>query len=84
MPNVELKAVRKSYGVPVLHGVSDDISEGKFAILAGPSGCGESTLLLMIAGLEDASGGVIQIVRRPVIDFSLRPEFRSANTCWEL
>ena len=67
MANVELKAVRKTYGtLPVIHGVTVDIRDGEFVTLVGPSGCGKSTLLRMIAGLEDISGGQIQIGGRTV------------------
>ncbi|TVP75700.1 MAG: sn-glycerol-3-phosphate ABC transporter ATP-binding protein UgpC [Puniceicoccaceae bacterium] len=38
-----------------------EINEGEFMVLVGPSGCGKSTTLRMIAGLEDISGGTIQI-----------------------
>jgi len=34
---------------------------GRFTVLVGPSGCGKSTLLRTIAGLEEASGGTIEI-----------------------
>jgi multiple sugar transport system ATP-binding protein len=59
--------VRKIYGaVPVLHGVSVDIKNGEFVVLVGPSGCGESTLLRMIAGLEGISSGEIAIGGRVI------------------
>jgi ABC-type cobalamin/Fe3+-siderophores transport system ATPase subunit len=39
---------------------------GEFVVLVGPSDCGKSTLLRMIAGLEDISGGEIRIRDRVV------------------
>jgi iron(III) transport system ATP-binding protein len=41
--------------------VSFDVGDGEFYTLLGPSGCGKSTTLRCIAGLEDPSGGVIEL-----------------------
>ncbi|MBR7487250.1 ATP-binding cassette domain-containing protein, partial [Klebsiella pneumoniae] len=38
-----------------LHQVNIDIEDGEFAVFVGPSSCGKSTLLRMIAGLEEVS-----------------------------
>jgi len=38
-----------------------EIQDGEFIIFVGPSGCGKSTTLRMIAGLEEISGGEIEI-----------------------
>jgi multiple sugar transport system ATP-binding protein len=46
------------------------ISDGEFMVLVGPSGCGKTTALRMVAGLEEISGGVIQIGDRVVNDVS--------------
>src|SRR5690606_27035464 len=43
-----------------------DMAPGDFLVLVGPSGCGKSTLLNCIAGLEDISGGTIEIGGRDV------------------
>ena len=37
------------------------IGEGEFVVFGGPSSCGKSTLLRLIAGLEDLSSGTILI-----------------------
>ncbi|MBM3613108.1 MAG: ATP-binding cassette domain-containing protein, partial [Alphaproteobacteria bacterium] len=67
MAEVEIRALRKSYGsVAVVHGVDVDIADGQFVVLVGPSGCGKSTLLRMIAGLEGITGGTIRICGRVV------------------
>ncbi len=69
MASIEIRNVTKAYGnMPVLHGVSIDISDGEFVILVGPSGCGKSTLLRMIAGLESISSGDIVIGNAVVND----------------
>ena len=62
MVSVELKAVSKNWGgTPAVDGVTFTVGQGKLVALLGPSGCGKSTTLRLIAGLEDASSGVIAI-----------------------
>src|SRR2546428_1927578 len=67
MASVTLSAVRKSFGsTEVVHGVDVGVEDGEFCVLVGPSCCGKSTLLRMIAGLEEISGGRIAIGERVV------------------
>ncbi len=62
MASVEIENARKSYGSQeVIHGVSVAIHDGEFVVLVGPSSCGKSTLLRMIAGLEPITAGNIKI-----------------------
>ncbi len=42
-------------------GIDLEIQDGEFMVLVGPSGCGKSTTLRMIAGLEQISGGTVEI-----------------------
>ncbi len=46
---------------PVLGGVSLDIEENEFVVLLGRSGCGKTTLLNIVAGLEQASAGQVLV-----------------------
>jgi multiple sugar transport system ATP-binding protein len=58
MANIQLKAVRKSYGaVEVIKGIDLEIKKGEFMVFVGPSGCGKSTLLRLISGLESITSG---------------------------
>jgi multiple sugar transport system ATP-binding protein len=68
MAEVILQDVRKVYsnGFEAVRGVSLTVADGEFLVLVGPSGCGKSTTLRMVAGLEDATGGTIQIGGRVV------------------
>lgn len=62
MASVTFKELRKSYGdTEVVKGVDLEIEHGEFVVLLGSSGCGKSTTLRMLAGLEDISGGEIYI-----------------------
>ncbi len=63
MASLSLKGIEKVYPNG-FHAVKDfnlDIEDKEFIIFVGPSGCGKSTTLRMIAGLEDISGGTLEI-----------------------
>ena len=63
MANVKLTNVKKIYGknTVAVDNFNLDIADKEFIVFVGPSGCGKSTTLRMIAGLEDISGGTIEI-----------------------
>ena len=62
MSNVTLKNVVKRYGsVTAVNDLSIQIRDREFAVLVGSSGCGKTTALRMIAGLETATSGEIYI-----------------------
>jgi multiple sugar transport system ATP-binding protein len=62
MAPVSIRGLRKSYGtVEAVAGIDLEIADREFVVLVGASGCGKSTTLRMIAGLEEASGGEIWI-----------------------
>ena len=71
---VELKmqGVTKIYPTPsgdyvVLENLDLDIFQGEFVSIIGHSGCGKTTLLTMIAGLNDISGGRILLEGAPIV-----------------
>ena len=64
------KPGRKPNKVHVVKGVDLDIKEGEFLVLVGASGCGKSTTLRMVAGLEEITSGEIYIGDRLVNDVS--------------
>src|SRR6187551_3808583 len=70
MAQVILKDVSKSYDgqVNVVTDFNLEVEDGEFIVLVGPSGCGKSTTLRMVAGLEELTGGTIQIGDRVVND----------------
>ncbi len=61
-PDFELKAVSRSYGnEPALVEVSLTLVSGRHTACVGPSGGGKSTLLRLLAGLEEPSAGRVLI-----------------------
>ncbi|HDR00431.1 MAG TPA: ABC transporter ATP-binding protein [candidate division WOR-3 bacterium] len=52
--------------VRALENINLDIAPGSFVCLAGPTGCGKTTLLRIIAGLESPTAGGVTIGNRPV------------------
>ncbi|KZD11931.1 ABC transporter ATP-binding protein [Oceanibaculum pacificum] len=73
MAEVKLTQVNKRYGtVHAVHDVDLTVNDEEFVVLVGPSGCGKSTTLRMVAGLEEISGGTIEIGGRVVNDLPPR------------
>ena len=72
MPAVSLEAVTKVFqgGAVAVDDLSLEIDDGEFMILVGSSGCGKTTALRMIAGLETPTTGTIRIGERVVNDVS--------------
>src|SRR5216684_388565 len=72
MAQIILEHVEKAYagGVKAVNDLSLDVKDGEFMVFVGPSGCGKSTALRSIAGLEEITGGTIQIGDRVVNDLA--------------
>jgi multiple sugar transport system ATP-binding protein len=70
MAQVVLDKINKLYenGFHAVKDLSIDVADGEFLVLVGPSGCGTSTALRMVAGLEDISTGDLLIGGRRVND----------------
>lgn len=67
MGEVKLTNIIKRFGnTEVIKNLSLHIKEGEFLVLVGGSGCGKSTTLRLIAGLESATEGVITIGNKDV------------------
>ena len=65
---VSVRRVSKTYpgGVEALKDVDLDFPKGQLTTLLGPSGCGKTTLLKIIAGLIDPSGGEVLVQGKKV------------------
>ena len=63
MATLKLTNVKKVYdnNVVAVQDFNLEIADKEFIVFVGPSGCGKSTTLRMIAGLEDISGGTVEI-----------------------
>ena len=69
MSNVVLKNVIKKYDKNVvINNINLEIKDKEFVVLVGASGCGKSTILRMIAGLEEITSGEILIGDKKVND----------------
>ena len=69
MSNVILKNVTKIYDKKVvINNIDLEIKDKEFVVLVGASGCGKSTILRMIAGLEEITSGEILIGDKKVND----------------
>jgi multiple sugar transport system ATP-binding protein len=68
MPRVCLEQVSKWFtgGTVAVDELSLEIADGEFMILVGSSGCGKTTALRMVAGLERPTSGSIRIGERVV------------------
>lgn len=81
--SLELKNIKKSFteGEAVLDDISLVISQGEFITLLGSSGCGKTTTLRIIAGLEQPDEGSVWLDGREVT--GLEPNQRDVNTVFQ-
>ncbi|AZK96805.1 MULTISPECIES: ABC transporter ATP-binding protein [Streptomyces] len=80
--DVRLTGISKAYGsFTAVHPLDLTVPNGSFFALLGASGCGKTTTLRMIAGLEDPSTGTIRLGDRDVT--GLPPHKRPVNTVFQ-
>ena len=63
---LEVREVSKRYAIPVLDTVSLQAEKGEFVCLLGPNGCGKTTLLRILGGIEPPTAGEVRFDGRPV------------------
>ncbi len=72
-PAIELRGVTKRFLTPsggvytALRDLNLAVEPGEFCAVVGPTGCGKSTTLALISGLELPSEGEVEVLGRPVI-----------------
>src|SRR5947209_16658687 len=69
---IELRDVTKRFLTPTgqaytaIRDVTLSVAPGEFCAVVGPTGCGKSTTLSLISGLERPSEGSVQVMGEPV------------------
>lgn len=81
--SLELKNIKKSFqeGEDVLESICLTAKKGEFVTLLGYSGCGKTTTLRIIAGLEQPDSGQVFLNGKDVT--SLEPNQRNVNTVFQ-
>ncbi|MFE9365859.1 ABC transporter ATP-binding protein [Streptomyces sp. NPDC006978] len=80
--DVRLTGISKTYGsFTAVHPLDLNVPQGSFFALLGASGCGKTTTLRMIAGLEEATTGTVSLGGRDITD--LPPYKRPVNTVFQ-
>ncbi len=68
-PDLECQHLIKRFGeTQAVDDVSFSVPQGSFFSILGPSGCGKTTIMRMIAGFLEPSGGDILIRGKSVLD----------------
>lgn len=88
MSKVTLSHIEKKFGeISVVKNFDLIIEQGKFVSFLGPSGCGKTTILRMIAGLTEPTGGEILLGNKVVFSYqtkkSLPPEKRNIGMVFQ-
>src|SRR5262249_4330762 len=68
MAAIALRELTKVFsdGTVAVDRLTLDIAPGEFMVLLGPTGCGKSTVLRLVAGLEEATAGQVLFDGEPV------------------
>jgi ABC-type nitrate/sulfonate/bicarbonate transport system ATPase subunit len=61
-----VEQLAKTYQIPVLRSIDLMIDEGEFVCVLGPNGCGKTTLLRIIGGMEPPTAGRVLIDDTPL------------------
>lgn len=71
MANIEFSHISKVFrsGTEAVKNFNLEVEDGEFLVIVGSSGCGKSTVLRMVAGLEEITTGELKIDGTVVNDF---------------
>jgi multiple sugar transport system ATP-binding protein len=82
MSQLAIKSLSKAYGaLKVFDGLSLEADAGEIVVIFGGSGTGKTILLRLIAGVEEPTGGVIEIDGTDVADVA--PEHRGVGMAFQ-
>ncbi len=70
LKDIHLKLASHGGAVNILKGINLEIDRGETIAIVGPSGSGKSSMMMVIAGLERATGGSVTIAGQDVTRFS--------------
>ncbi|MFZ3572839.1 ABC transporter ATP-binding protein [Streptomyces sp. BH097] len=71
-PAIELRGVCKAFSTPsgalhtAVHDLDLTVEQGEFVAVVGPTGCGKSTTLTLVSGLEEPTDGEVMLSGSPV------------------
>ena len=85
-PILKIENLTKTYETEfgqifLFDGLCAEVTEGDFVAITGPTGVGKTTLINMIAGLEDPTQGTVYVLSKNVteMDDNAKSEFRARN-----
>lgn len=79
---LQLRQIRKSFdNTEVLKGINLEVAQGEFITLLGASGCGKTTTLRIIAGLELPDAGQVILEGQDITN--REPNKRDVNTVFQ-
>ena len=79
---LQLRQIRKSFdNTEVLKGIDLEVAQGEFITLLGASGCGKTTTLRIIAGLELLDAGQVILEGQDITN--REPNKRDVNTVFQ-
>lgn len=85
-PAIQCRGLTKEFGsgaarVRALRGVDLDVMSGELTLMVGPSGCGKTTLLSVMAGILNATGGTLHVFGEDMtaMSDSAKVRFRAQN-----
>lgn len=81
-PLIRFRNVTKKFGAfTAINDLTLDIYEREFFALLGPSGCGKTTMMRMLAGFENPTGGAIELAGRDIA--GVPPNKRAVNMMFQ-
>ena len=79
---IKIENIEKSFGTnPVLKGINLEVPSGQLVSILGSSGCGKTTLLNVLSGIDEPSSGEVLVGEKQLFGISddERTEMRAQN-----